>query len=94
MRVTHSSTLSRTVLRNNNNSICLSYLERELESLHDPYDVALVAWALTKADSGKKEAAYNRLHSKRREEGRSSRGGRKVGHPGEGGGRSPKGRRR
>lgn len=47
----------------------VSYLERELDSLHDPYDVALVAWALTKADSGKKEAAYNRLHSIRREEG-------------------------
>ncbi|XP_069981512.1 CD109 antigen [Penaeus vannamei] len=47
----------------------VGYLERELESLHDPYDVALVSWALTKADSEQKEVAYNMLHRRRREEG-------------------------
>ena len=47
-----------------------SYLERELESLNDPYEVALVAWALTKADSGKKERAFSRLHMMRREHGK------------------------
>ncbi|XP_069194402.1 CD109 antigen isoform X2 [Procambarus clarkii] len=47
----------------------VAYLERELETLHDPYDVALVAWALTKADSTKKEAAFNLLDSMKRSEG-------------------------
>ncbi|KAK8743670.1 hypothetical protein OTU49_001200, partial [Cherax quadricarinatus] len=46
----------------------IAYLEMELESLHDPYDVALVAWALTKADSTKKEAAFGILDSMKRVE--------------------------
>ncbi|KAK8743475.1 hypothetical protein OTU49_001098 [Cherax quadricarinatus] len=44
----------------------IAYLERELESLDDPYDVALVAWALSKADSTKKETAFNLLDSMKR----------------------------
>ncbi|XP_068231654.1 CD109 antigen-like [Palaemon carinicauda] len=47
----------------------VSYLEKELDSLGDPYDVALVAWALTKADSLQKESAYIKLHNMRREDG-------------------------
>lgn len=47
----------------------IGYLERELEGLHDPYEVALVAWALTKADSSKKERAFSRLHMMKREHG-------------------------
>ncbi|KAG7158739.1 C-type lectin-like 8, partial [Homarus americanus] len=44
----------------------ISYLERKLESLDDPYDMALVAWALTKADSAKKETALNLLDTMKR----------------------------
>nr|XP_045602144.1 CD109 antigen-like [Procambarus clarkii] len=47
----------------------IAYLERELEGLQDPYDVALVAWALTKADSTKKEAAFSLLDSLKRVDG-------------------------
>ncbi|XP_042229976.1 CD109 antigen-like isoform X1 [Homarus americanus] len=47
----------------------ISYLERKLESLDDPYDMALVAWALTKADSAKKETALNLLDTMKRVEG-------------------------
>ena len=35
------------------------YLERQLKDLTDPYEVALVAWALTKAESGSKDEAYD-----------------------------------
>ncbi|XP_050702984.1 LOW QUALITY PROTEIN: CD109 antigen-like [Eriocheir sinensis] len=47
----------------------IRYLERELESHHDPYEVAMVAWALSKADSSKKETAFNLLDSMKREHG-------------------------
>ncbi|KAG7164547.1 CD109 antigen-like 8, partial [Homarus americanus] len=50
----------------------ISYLERKLESLDDPYDMALVAWALTKADSAKKETALNLLDTMKRVEGKDS----------------------
>ncbi|KAK4320554.1 hypothetical protein Pmani_008591 [Petrolisthes manimaculis] len=45
------------------------YLEEILETLYDPADVALVAWALTKADSGKKDEAFGLLDSIKREHG-------------------------
>ncbi|XP_076035144.1 CD109 antigen-like [Oratosquilla oratoria] len=45
------------------------FLERELSSLMDPYDVAVVAWALTKAESQDKDLAFDRLDVLKREEG-------------------------
>lgn len=41
-----------------------------LDSLSDPADVAVVAWALTKADSGKKDEAFGILDSIKREHGK------------------------
>ncbi|XP_047740620.1 CD109 antigen [Hyalella azteca] len=47
----------------------ISYLDRKLPSLVDPYDVAVVAWALTKAGAGGADAAFARLASMKRTEG-------------------------
>ncbi|MPC61618.1 CD109 antigen [Portunus trituberculatus] len=47
----------------------IRYLEQEQGRITDPYEMALVAWALTKADSSKKESAFSRLHNMKREHG-------------------------
>ncbi|CAL4102803.1 unnamed protein product [Meganyctiphanes norvegica] len=39
----------------------MSYLERELDNIRDPYEVAIVAYVLSKANSGEKEKAFNNL---------------------------------
>ncbi|CAL4077776.1 unnamed protein product, partial [Meganyctiphanes norvegica] len=39
----------------------VSFLERQLKDLTDPYEIALVAWALTKADSGSMDEAFDYL---------------------------------
>ncbi len=49
--------------------IIISYLERVVAHLTDPYEMAIVTHALTLANSQAKEAAFNRLHSLRTENG-------------------------
>ncbi|KAK7085756.1 hypothetical protein SK128_008452, partial [Halocaridina rubra] len=44
------------------------YLEKELKHLRDPYEVAIVSYALSEADSSEKEAAFNTLDRIKREE--------------------------
>ncbi|XP_069938701.1 CD109 antigen [Cherax quadricarinatus] len=46
----------------------IRYLSRELKSLYDPYEVAIVAYALSVANSVDKEAAFNALDRLKREE--------------------------
>ncbi|XP_023346769.1 CD109 antigen [Eurytemora carolleeae] len=45
------------------------YLERNLDHLTDPYEMAISAYALTVTQSSESEEAYNKLFSMRREEG-------------------------
>ena len=47
-----------------------SFLERVVAQLTDPYEMAIVTHALTLANSQAKEAAFNRLHSMRIENGK------------------------
>ena len=47
-------------------AIHCSYLERELPGLHDPYDLAVVCWALTKAGSAGADLAFEKLDRKKR----------------------------
>ncbi|KAF2360648.1 Alpha-macroglobulin receptor-binding [Trinorchestia longiramus] len=42
------------------------YLERELPRLSDPYDIAVVAWALTTAGAGGSDLAFERLDLNKR----------------------------
>ncbi|XP_042213472.1 CD109 antigen-like [Homarus americanus] len=53
---------------NNARTQALRYLEREHKAIRDPYEVAIVAYALSVANSVEKEAAYNTLDSLKREE--------------------------
>lgn len=46
----------------------LRYLERELRNIRDPYEVAIVAYALSVSNSVEKEAAFNQLDRIKREE--------------------------
>ena len=46
--------------------MCFRYLEREITHLDDPYQVAIVTWALYKADSEYKDLAFAELHKIRR----------------------------
>lgn len=46
------------------------YLERELESMTDPYDLAIVTWALTKAQASGADLAFERLDLKKRVNGK------------------------
>ena len=48
-----------------------SYLERAVSRLSDPYEMAIVTYALTLANSPAKEFAFNRMHKMRRESGKS-----------------------
>lgn len=41
-----------------------------MQNLLDPYEVAVVTWALTKADTGKKDTAFSLLHSMKRKHGK------------------------
>ncbi|KDR15355.1 CD109 antigen [Zootermopsis nevadensis] len=43
------------------------YLEHQLSSLTDPYEIAITTYALTLCDSTEKEFAFNLLHSKKLE---------------------------
>ena len=45
------------------------YLESVLQSLTDPHQIAMTAYALTLTDSQAKEAAFGKLHSIRRDAG-------------------------
>uniref|UniRef100_A0A0P5S381 Macroglobulin complement-related protein n=1 Tax=Daphnia magna TaxID=35525 RepID=A0A0P5S381_9CRUS len=45
----------------------VNYLERVVSHLTDPYDVAIVTYALTITNSPAKEAAFNEMHNLRRE---------------------------
>ena len=47
----------------------ISYLERVLSYLSDPYEMALVTYALTLANSAAKETAFGKLNSLKRENG-------------------------
>jgi hypothetical protein len=47
-----------------------SYLERAVSRLTDPYEVAIVTYALTLANSPAKESAFNGLHKIKRESGK------------------------
>ncbi|XP_068210039.1 CD109 antigen-like [Palaemon carinicauda] len=53
---------------NNAKTKAVRYLERELQALKDPYEVAIVAYALSEADSVEKEEAFNILDRLKREE--------------------------
>lgn len=46
---------------------CSRYLEHQLSSMTDPYEIAITAYALTLCDSIEKEFAFSLLHSKRLE---------------------------
>ena len=45
------------------------YLERHLENINDPYEVAITAYALTTAKSPEANAAYGKLLTIKREKG-------------------------
>lgn len=47
--------------------LCSRYLEHQLSSITDPYEIAITAYALTLCDSIEKEFAFSLLHSKRLE---------------------------
>jgi A-macroglobulin TED domain len=47
-----------------------SYLERAVSRLTDPYEIAIVTYALTLTNSPAKEAAFNGLHQTKRESGK------------------------
>ncbi|XP_076046263.1 CD109 antigen-like [Oratosquilla oratoria] len=53
---------------NNAKIMALQFLERMLDSISDPYEVALVTYALTLGKSTEKEVAYNYLDRIKREE--------------------------
>ena len=42
------------------------YLERELQTMTDPYDLAVVTWALMKAQASGADLAFERLDFKKR----------------------------
>jgi len=44
--------------------LCSRYLERQLPSMTDPYEIAITTYALTLCDSIEKEFAFKLLHSK------------------------------
>lgn len=47
----------------------IRYLERVLHNIQDPFDIAIVTYALTLANSPAQEAAFGKLHSLRRTDG-------------------------
>ncbi|XP_063601843.1 CD109 antigen-like [Penaeus indicus] len=53
---------------NNARIQAVRYLERELRNIRDPYEVAIVAYALSLSNSVEKEAAFNQLDRMKREE--------------------------
>ncbi|XP_047481542.1 CD109 antigen-like [Penaeus chinensis] len=53
---------------NNARIQAVRYLERELRNIRDPYEVAIVAYALSVSNSVEKEAAFNQLDRIKREE--------------------------
>ncbi|ROT83360.1 hypothetical protein C7M84_023454 [Penaeus vannamei] len=53
---------------NNAKIQAVRYLERELRNIRDPYEVAIVAYALSVSNSVEKEAAFNQLDRIKREE--------------------------
>lgn len=44
------------------------YLEKKIDSIRDPYEMALTAYALTRTNSPEADYAYDRLYNMRREE--------------------------
>ena len=46
------------------------YLEKNIFEIRDPFEVAIVTYLLTLADSPEKDTAFSRLHSLRTEDGR------------------------
>ncbi|KAK8389963.1 hypothetical protein O3P69_012881 [Scylla paramamosain] len=53
---------------NNARSLAVRYLEKELVYIVDPYELAIVAYALSLANSVEKETAYGKLDGKKRKE--------------------------
>lgn len=55
----------RKIVHNSTNFLLcfLRYLERQFSSLIDPYEVAIVTYALTLCDSGEKDLAFRVLSS-------------------------------
>jgi A-macroglobulin complement component. len=47
--------------------LCSRYLEHQLSSMTDPYEIAITTYVLTLCNSNEKEFAFSRLHSTRLE---------------------------